>query len=62
VMDQLPISNDKDIEVNDKDYKGADYNETTGAVTWKLQLKPNETRELVLGYTVKYPKDKQVNL
>lgn len=62
VMDQLPISNDKDIEVNDKDYKGADYNETTGAVTWKLQLKPNETKELIMGYTVKYPKGRQVNL
>lgn len=62
VMDQLPISNDKDIEVNDKEYNGADYNETTGAVTWKLQLKPNETRELVMGYTVKYPKGRQVNL
>lgn len=62
VMDQLPISNDKDIEIGDKEYKGADYNETTGAVTWKLQLKPNETKELVLGYTVKYPKGKQVNL
>ncbi len=62
VMDQIPISNDKDIEVSDRDYKGGDYNETTGAVTWKAQLKPNETRELVLGYSVKYPKGKQVNL
>lgn len=62
VIDQVPISNDKDIEVSDRDYKGGDYNETTGAVTWKLQLKPNETRELVLGYSVKYPKGKQVNL
>ncbi|MBW7914446.1 MAG: DUF4139 domain-containing protein [Taibaiella sp.] len=62
VIDQIPISNDKDIEVSDRDYKGADYNETTGAVTWKLQLKPNETRELILGYSVKYPKGKQVNL
>lgn len=62
VIDQVPISNDKDIEVSDQDYKGGDYNETTGAVTWKLQLKPNETRELILGYSVKYPKGKQVNL
>lgn len=62
VMDQIPISNDKDIEVEDKSYKGGEYNETTGAVTWKLQLKPNETRELVVGYSVKYPKGKQVNL
>ncbi|MCB0696267.1 MAG: DUF4139 domain-containing protein, partial [Chitinophagaceae bacterium] len=62
VMDQLPISNDKDIEITDRNYKDAEYNETTGAVTWKLQLKPNETRELTVGYTVKYPKGRQVNL
>lgn len=62
VMDQLPISNDKDIEITDRNYKDAEYNETTGAVTWKLQLKANETRELTVGYTVKYPKGKQVNL
>ncbi len=62
IIDQVPISNDKDIEVSDRDNKGGEYNETTGAVTWKLQLKPNETRELILGYSVKYPKGKQVNL
>ena len=62
VMDQVPISNDNNIEVMDKDHKGGDYNQETGAVTWKLQMQPNETKELILGYTVKYPKDKQINL
>lgn len=62
VMDQIPVSNDKDIEVNDKEYSGGDFDEQTGAVTWKLQLKPNESKELKMGYTVKYPKGKQVNL
>lgn len=62
LMDQLPISNEGDIEISDKDYKGAEYDETTGAVTWRLQLKPNETKDVKLGYTVKYPKGKQVNL
>lgn len=62
LMDQLPISNEGDIEISDKDYKGAEYDETTGAVTWRLQLKPNESKDVKLGYTVKYPKGKQVNL
>lgn len=62
LIDQVPISNDKDIEVDDREYKGGDYNENTGAVTWKLELKPNETKELKLGYTVKYPKGRQINL
>lgn len=62
LMDQLPISNDKDIEIDDKIYDGATYNETTGAVTWKLQLAPNETKEVKVGFTAKYPKGKQINL
>ena len=62
VMDQVPISNDNSIEVMDKAYNGGGFNEQTGAVTWKLQMQPNETKELILGYTVKYPKDKQINL
>lgn len=62
LMDQLPISNDKDIEIDDKIYDSATYNETTGAVTWKLQLSPNETKEVKVGFTAKYPKGKQINL
>lgn len=62
VMDQIPVSNDKDIEVNDREYKDAEYNEQTGAVTWKLHAEPGSTTDLKLGYTVKYPKGKSINL
>ncbi|MEZ5017594.1 MAG: DUF4139 domain-containing protein [Flavipsychrobacter sp.] len=62
LLDQIPISNDKDIVIEDKKYKGANYNETTGAVTWKLNIKANETQKLDLGFTVKYPKGKNINL
>ena len=32
----------------------------TGIVTWKLDLKPNEKRELLLQYKVKYPKSRKL--
>lgn len=62
LLDQMPISNDKDIVIEDQKFKGASYNETTGAVTWKLDVKANETKKVNLEFTVKYPKGKNINL
>ncbi len=62
VIDQVPVSNDKDIIVEDVDTDGANYDETTGAVQWTIKLAPNETVTKKLSYTVKYPKNKQINL
>lgn len=62
VLEQFPISNDKDISIEDKEANGAKINEETGAVHWDLTLKGNELKTLKLNYSVKYPKDKTVNL
>lgn len=62
VLEQFPISNDKDIVIEDKEANGAKINEETGAVQWDLSLKGNELKTLKLNYSVKYPKDKIVNL
>jgi uncharacterized protein (TIGR02231 family) len=62
LMEQLPISNDKDITIEDTDIDGGSYEETTGAVKWMIQLKPNETLKKKIGFTVKYPKGKNINL
>ena len=60
VKDQLPVSNDKDITLEDTETGGADYNEQTGMLTWQLTLKPNEVKKLSFGCTVKYPKGKRI--
>ncbi len=62
LLDQIPVSNDKDIVIEDKKYKGGEYNETKGSVKWQLNIKANETQKVQLGYTVKYPKNKRLNL
>lgn len=62
VLEQFPISNDKDIVIEDKEANGAKINEETGAVQWDLSLKGNELKTLKLNYSVKYPKDKIMNL
>lgn len=60
VLEQFPVSNDKDISIEDKEATGADINAENGAVQWNLNLKPNELKTLKLNYTVKYPKDKTI--
>lgn len=60
VLEQFPISNDKDITIEDKEAPGANINEENGAVQWGLSLKGNELKTLKLNYSVKYPKDKTV--
>lgn len=61
VQDQLPVSNDKDIVVEDKETGGAEYDELTGMMKWNMQLNANEAKKVAFGFTIKYPKDKTVN-
>lgn len=61
VEDQIPVSQNTQIEVTAVDLGGASYNKDTGKLIWNLNLQPNETRKLVFKYEVKYPKDKQVS-
>ena len=61
IEDQIPVSQNSQIEVTTIDIAGATYNKDTGKLSWDLRLQPNETRKLVFKYEVKYPKDKQVN-
>jgi uncharacterized protein (TIGR02231 family) len=61
VLEQFPLSNDKDISIEDKEAPEANINEETGAVKWELNAKPNELKTLKLNYTVKYPKDKTIS-
>lgn len=60
VEDQIPLSTDKQIEVEKGETTNAKYNETTGLISWKLSIKTAETQKFNFSYIVKYPKDKNV--
>lgn len=62
VQDQFPISTDKTIEVTVDETSGASIDKETGIVTWNVNIAPGSTKKLKFGYTVKYPKDKQVTI
>ncbi len=60
LQDQQPVSNDKDIIIEDKETGNSEYDESTGMMKWNLTVNPNETKSTVFAYTIKYPKGKTV--
>jgi uncharacterized protein (TIGR02231 family) len=62
VNDQIPVSSNSGITVEAIELTGGKANQQTGQVKWDLELKPQETKQLIMTYSVKYPKDKTIIL
>ncbi len=62
IFDQVPVSAISDIVVSPKETSHGKLEESTGIVTWELTMQPQEQRELVLQYEVKYPRKERVIL
>jgi len=62
VYDQLPVSQNKDIEVEATELTGGKLNDISGEVRWNLTIPARSSRELIFTYTVKYPKNRKVIL
>lgn len=62
VEDQIPVSKNKDIEISLTDKKGADFDEETGKLSWKINLKSNSSEKIRFGYQVKSDKNQQLYL
>ena len=56
ITDQVPVSQNNDIQVDVDEISGGSLDKTTGMVQWELELNPKETKKLTLKYVVKYPK------
>jgi hypothetical protein len=62
IEDQIPLSTNKEIEIENQTTPTAQINETTGKTTWKLEIKPTEEKKLKIQYSVKYPKEQIIRL
>ncbi len=60
LKDQFPLSTIKEVEIKLEENGEATVNEETGVLTWKIDLKPGESRKVRFSYSVKYPKDKKI--
>jgi uncharacterized protein (TIGR02231 family) len=58
VLDQIPVSQNSKIEVKDVSLQPAPAKrEESGLLTWQFSLAPQEKKEILIDFTVEYPKD-----
>ncbi|CAA6814434.1 MAG: Aspartate ammonia-lyase (EC [uncultured Aureispira sp.] len=62
ILDQVPISSDKDVIVTIDEKTGAADDAKTGVLSWDLVIEPSQNKSLNFGFSIKYPKDKQVKI
>jgi uncharacterized protein (TIGR02231 family) len=62
LTDQIPVSSNSSITVEPVELTGGLLNNQTGEIKWDLDVKPQESRQIILSYSVKYPKDKTIIL
>jgi uncharacterized protein (TIGR02231 family) len=60
IEDQVPVSQDSDIEIELEELSNGEREENTGKITWNLSVPALQSRQIALKYSVKYPKDKNV--
>ena len=60
--DQIPVSANSGITVEAIELSGGRHNLESGEIKWDLEIKPQETKQVVLTYSVRYPKDKTIKL
>ncbi|MFK8005706.1 MAG: mucoidy inhibitor MuiA family protein [Saprospiraceae bacterium] len=62
LLDQIPISKLKEIDVDVKDIAGAKYYENTGKLKWDFKLQPGESKTVEFSFSITYPKDKEIKI
>jgi len=60
VLDQVPVSQLEEIEVEIQKMNGAKLNKDKGEIKWEFSLEPTKKKELELRYSVKYPKSRRL--
>jgi len=60
IVDQFPISDDKDLIIEEKEAKESIIDENE-MIKWQLNLEPNEQKNLKFSYLIKYPKGKKLS-
>ncbi len=59
--DQLPISQNSEITVDAVELSKGMVNKDDGKVSWKFLIPPGESQKIIYTYTIKYPKNRNVD-
>lgn len=60
VQDQIPVTQNGDIEITTTELSKGDIDERTGIVEWEFNIKPKGEKDIQFIYKVKHPKDQTV--
>ncbi|WP_218754538.1 mucoidy inhibitor MuiA family protein [Polaribacter sp. R2A056_3_33] len=62
IYDQIPVSTNEDIKIEVSEISGAKRNNQSGEIKWEFTIATNESKNFILKYLVKYPKNKTIIL
>ena len=62
VYDQIPITRQKNIQVDVKDLAGGKLDEIKGEISWEIKLAANKQKDIGFKYQVQHPKNTYVNI
>lgn len=62
IVDQIPVSINQDIEIEKLNISDGKLDPLSGEIRWMLDLSPTKPQKLKLKYSVKYPKDKRLDI
>jgi uncharacterized protein (TIGR02231 family) len=60
--DQVPVSKNTDIVVENIELSKGQLDPATGKIKWSLTLAPDEMKKVILTFSVKYPRDQTINM
>ncbi|MFT4831542.1 MAG: TonB-dependent SusC/RagA subfamily outer membrane receptor [Psychroserpens sp.] len=62
LLDRIPISQNKEIKVEEINVNEAKYDSIKGIITWNLNIDSKDTAKTEFSYQVKYPRYKSISL
>jgi len=62
ILDQLPISQNSEIEVEAIELSNAIQDLATGELLWQFQLNSGESKRILLTFSIKYPKNHSIQI
>ncbi|MFH2094050.1 MAG: DUF4139 domain-containing protein, partial [Bacteroidota bacterium] len=60
IEDQIPMASTGEIKIQKLEVAGAEFNETTGLLTWRAKVGSKQVKTINFSYSIEYDKNKQL--
>jgi hypothetical protein len=62
LLDQIPVSQNEEIKVGDISHNGAEMDQFSGQLKYRIKLDPGQAKEYTISFSVTYPKNKPIRV